>query len=441
MKLQSRSGGTSPFKVERFELKLNNTSTEMGTTLNMPLEPPLNQLPDLRFIPHRVGESMEADQSVEVDSPDGKTGTATIGCYDGGAWTTLTVEAVLEGGLRVKGKLLTPTGPEEILIPKRKPDSKIATAWLVQYGNLEDTADHEPQSGNRRLGDGLTAYEEYRGVIAGTEYKKLKPTVKEVGIKATIDDYGVFNYGIRMFEGATSMETVKFLPEEIPIDRQLNSNGGYAQEHKQFALWMIVDAIREMDPEGNLRPVVGKAYGGPNIPELIEKIVIDTGQVGIGYRDLYSAYQSVNAQLPFSEKDYWGTTIAHEMGHGVYVYHHGPSIAAPQDVKAEENNIPPYSVRDENGRLQALPYYILGRTGKPGSQQSGDLSCFMTYNPCFDWALHDHRLAYEYFQVPLLALGTKMCKATTGTSINANGKYFGNAAPGRGNCISQIKLK
>ena len=39
MKLQSRNGGNSPFKVARFELKLENTSSESGTTLNMPVDP------------------------------------------------------------------------------------------------------------------------------------------------------------------------------------------------------------------------------------------------------------------------------------------------------------------------------------------------------------------------------------------------------------------
>ncbi len=441
MKLQSRNGGNSAFKVSRFELKLNNTSSEMGTTLNMPLDPPLQQLPDLRFLGHNIGESNEADQSMEVNSEDGRTGTATIGCYDGGAWTTLTVEAVLEGGFRVKGKLLTPTGPEEIPIPKRKPDSKIATAWLTQYGNLADTADREQITGNGHKGDGLTAYEEYRGVIAGGNYTKLKPTIKEVGLKAIIADYKIFDYGIKMFENATSLETVKFIPAEIPDDRRLNSNAGYANEHKQYALWMKIEVIREFDPQGNLRPVAGKAYGGPDIPEMIEKIVIDTNQIGPGYRELFASYQSVNAQLPFSKEDYWGTTIAHEIGHGVNVYHHGISKDVPTDVIAEENSTPPYFVRDVTGRLLRLPLDILGKIGRPGTQQSGDLSCFMAYNPCFDWALHDHRLSFEYYQVPLLSLGTKMCKITTGTSINAGGKYFGNAGPGRGNCIKQIKLK
>ena len=378
-----------------------------------------------------------------MNSPDGKTGTATIGCYDGGAWTTLTVEAILEGGFRVKGKLLTPTGVEQIPIPKRSPDSKIATAWLAQYGSLNDTADHETIPGQGHKGDGLTTYEEYRGVIAGGNYKKLNPLKKELGLKATISDYKVFDFGIGLFSNASRIDTIKFIPEELPDDKQLNNNAGYANEHRQYALYLKIDVIREYDPEGNLRNVAGKAYGSPNIPELIEKIVIDTAQVGSGFREHQRNYRSVNATLPFSQDEYWGQVIAHELGHGVFIPHHGPSKPVPRNVEAVKNHTPPYIVRDENGQVVSLPWTIAGSVGKRGTQESGDLTCFMAYYPCFEWALHDHRNANEYFMVStaLTALGKRLCTSIAGTGMNTGGKYFGDADPGRGNCMAHIKMK
>ncbi|MBL0337282.1 MAG: hypothetical protein IPP73_18715 [Chitinophagaceae bacterium] len=96
LKVQGRNGGVSSLTAVSFELKLSNTSREPGTTLNMPLQPSANQLHDIRFIPHTIGESIDEDQNIEINSADGKTGTATLASYDGGGWTTLTAVAVLE---------------------------------------------------------------------------------------------------------------------------------------------------------------------------------------------------------------------------------------------------------------------------------------------------------------------------------------------------------
>ena len=148
LKVVGRNGRPSPIKAVRFELKLSGTSREPGITLNYPLKPSNKQLPDIRFIPHRVGESVDEDQSVTVESTDGVSGVATVASYDGGGWSTLTAEAVLEGGARIKGHLNSLSGPQEVLLPKRDPGKKIGSIWLASHGNPGELDDIEKRGSN-----------------------------------------------------------------------------------------------------------------------------------------------------------------------------------------------------------------------------------------------------------------------------------------------------
>ncbi len=454
MKLQSRNGGNSPFKVSRFELKLINTSSEKGTTLNMPLVPSPDQLPDLRFLAHQIGESIEADQSMEVNSEDGRTGTATIGCYDGGAWTTLIVEAVLDGGFRVKGKLLTPTGAEEIPIPKRKPDSKIATAWLTQYGNLADSADHEIIPGNGHKGDGLSAYEEYRGVFRQNEYKKLDPVKKELGIKMTQQDAQTFRSGISWFKNASKIEIIEFGPDEIGNDRKLNPNHQTSHRYQQYVLHMM-NGQTENNAAGENRP----ADLSTMLPQQSELVVINLNWINTFYPLQETEARNDGITMPYTKEELLASTVAHEIAHGCDVNHHGDGSHVAQGRTAYEDSNPPFHIfKFRNGVLREIPvaewpmdqglnkrkYDIFGKTGVKQNQESGNLSCLMTYTSMYNWAFKQAADgSLHYYMVPLLPVGKIFCTNAAGTGLNRepNSNYFGNAATGRGNCLGQLRLK
>ncbi len=224
LNVQGRNRGNPSLKAVRFELHLNNTSKEPGTTLNAPLNTSSNQLPDIRFLQHSIGESIDEDQFIKITCEDGKTGTATIASYDGGGWTTLTAVAILEGGIRIEGTLLTPAGIKEIPIPKRDPASHIATAWLTANGNPGEMDDKESKTGNPNMGDGLTAYEEYRGVITQGEFRRLKATEKELGVMVKRAEADQFEEGIKWLENASGLTVIRFDETEIGADRRPNKN-------------------------------------------------------------------------------------------------------------------------------------------------------------------------------------------------------------------------
>jgi len=456
LEVQAKNGRPPSLKVARFELKLSGTSRERGITINYPIKPAKDQLPDIRFLPARIGESVEEDQSVTVTSSDGQTGVATIASYDGGGWSTLTAEAVLEGGIRIKGHLLSPTGVDQIPIPKRDPAKKIGTAWLNANGNPGERDDTE-QDVNTNKGDGLTAYDEYRGVMAfdpnspsgaGPTFTRLDPRKKELGVRVDKADAKFFSKGIDLFESASGIQVIRFSETEISDDRRLNANGRWAHDFDQFVLKL---------EEGDLG---GKAVGQnvpitklKKLPAESERIVIDNVAHRQSYDAQLAAAQAAKVPMPYTEEENLANTIAHEIAHGVGVDHHGEPADVAQNRIAFANNQPPYEIHltptgppmtnlPADGLLLGGNTGMAGNSGTPSNEESGDLSCIMAYTSMYNWSFHvGAGGTLVYYQVPILPVGKTFCRSRKGTDINALPGYFGDATQPYGDCMSQFKLR
>lgn len=438
LELKDRNGRPASEKAKSFELILSNTSKEKGITINMPLTPAAQQLPDLRFQPQQGAVITQDGQLMTIYCPAGCVTTSfKIACFDGGAWTTLTAKAVLETDT-IKGNLLESGGDEEILIPKRNPESKIATAWLNQNGNPGEMDDKESSDQNYYNGDGLTAYEEYRGVISKGRFKRLDPKKKEVGIDIIRPDLSFFSEGIKLFENATKLTAVIFHEDlnEIGPDRRLNKNAETNHDYDQYVLRLYKS---EIPKEG----VMGKAYGGPATPAKTFAVVIDYPEI-VGIHLYWESYaRTFNMQpMPFTLKEFTATIIAHELGHGVNCWHHGGSRKGPIDT-ARRNSNPAIHIFSNNRReikeITIRPYTLDKDIGMQGNQQSGDLSCVMVYSPSNEWAYHMSGGDHIYYMVPVLPIAKSMCNSGSGTSINSTPNYFGNAT--RGNCLAQVNLR
>jgi hypothetical protein len=443
LKIQGKNGKPLKSRAESFELTLNNTSIEPGITINYPAEPDVKQLPDLRFLPLANLESVDEDQFISVGSVDGTTGKAFIGSYDGGGWTTLTAEAVLKDGRHIQGRLLVPTGETAVRIPKRDPKSHIAESWLKANGNPGELDDKENSKGNSNDGDGLTAYEEYRGVISEGKFKRLDPKKKEVGILASERDFALFNEGLSWFKNASNLQPVRFDfdKDEIRFDGKLNSNNNTDHTYDQYAIYILNGGAGG----GGTLGITYTKTNAPDIPAQIIGVVID-------WSAIQSAYQRrINEAKPstpkFTLQEYLAQTIAHELGHSVNVWHHGDDIRFNYDARTQ--TWPSYhpmagdSIFDRNGNLITKRPYPLDDVGGPnGTVEGGDISCLMNYYPYYSWGItRGANGAYVFYQEPLLRLGRMFCTSGSGTGINATKFYFGNADPSRGNCFRQIKLK
>jgi hypothetical protein len=434
LKVYGRNGQPPASKAKSFELTLSNTSKEPGITINSPLVP-LTTLPDLRFLPQANAGIGEEFQLAKVKCTDGASGDISIGAFDGGAYATLTAVAILEDNSRIEGHLLISGGNTGIPIPKRPAGSKIAVAWLVANNNPGDMDDNETSTGNTNDGDGLTAYEEYRGVISEGGFHRLDPHKKEVGVKMKRAEITIFSDGLSKFENATGLKVIRFGENEIGQDRRFNKNFLTAHIYNQNALFL---------QKGTLTSDLGKSFGGPAIPKQVSKTVIDQNRIMLSYQDRLAEARSINTALTYTEKDLFATVTAHELCHSVNVKHHGS--LAPNSLNLEIQPGRPVRIFDYNGiEIIRRPYPITGRGGDTGNEQSGDVNCFMLNNALCDWAVKTTPDSMFFYEVPLIPLGTSLCTKPNGTGLNslkdANGnyKYFGDAA--NGNCLSQIKLK
>lgn len=433
--LQDIGGGSSTVKAKSFELRLINTSKQPGICLNAPFTPPAPKH-DLRFLPQDGATVSPDGQFIKIPCDDGENGEAVIASFDGGGWTVLNAEAILENNTRIKGVLMQDKSKKDIPIPKNNTGGKIAERWLADNGNPGEMDDEETSPGNTNNGDGLSAYEEYRGFIAEGRYKRLDPQVKELGIKIKKTDLPIFGDGLKKFENVTGFKAVLFYENEIPVNRRINQNGAYANIYKQFALNLEKGSLpaRQM----------AKAFGSPGTPSVVNPVRFDPGQISQAYQDNQADAGSMNTTLPYSEKEFTAHIVAHELAHGVNAAHHG-SID-PVDLASntiDTNSIPrpvPFvRVFRYNGTEFTYPCVIGGTTGVPGNAESGDLSCIMCETSLCSWVAHETPTVTFFYEVPIIPLGNRLCTFSNGTGINAGGKYFGDA-PG-GKCIEQLKLK
>ncbi len=433
LELRSTNGQPLSLRAKNFELTLTNTSREPGITINYPVTPGANQLPDLRFLPMGVGESIIPDQFLSIPCHDGSTGKASIGSYDGGGFTTLTAVAILEDNTRLEGHLLISGGNTQIPIPKRPAGSDIGIAWLVAHNNPGDGNDIETSIGNTNIGDGLTAYEEYRGVILAGGFRRLNPHKKELGVWGKRTDMALFPDGFAWFENASGIKVLRFDETEIGTNKRLNKNVSTSHSYDQFVLKIEKNSL----PDGEF----GKTFGGPGIPSGISKTIIDIDQATRKYQNTVRYYNTLNIPVPYTLAEFVAKTVAHELGHGVNIKHHGPNGSPINlNITVSVPNPAMHVYLPTGAELTDPHYHLLGSAGNAGEQASGDINCMMNYLPGYDYSAKDiNGVLYFYIVPDDLHIGRIFCTSQAGTGINTRPNYFGNAP--EGNCLSQIKLK
>jgi hypothetical protein len=439
LKIQKIGGGASPLKAKKFELKHTGTSTEPGITINAPLKPLSvdDELPDIRIMPAATGKIEIGGQEMTIEC-NCLTATVNLAAFDGGGYTTLTVEALLEDNTTVKGQLLATGGETDILIPKRDPGTFIASSWLQANGKPGDTDDKEQLPNNSHPGDGLTAYEEYRGVISEGKFKRLDPQKMELGVWMKKTDQPLFSGGLSLFESATKVKVVRFLDNEINTDRKLNPNSKTAHDMIQF-----VEKLENGNLGGDVMGANQPIDVLVKLPEQSERVVIDVNGIKSAYRIQAQMARANGLQLPYTDQEDLANTVAHELAHGISVNHHGLPSKEGDSVVINSGGFTVYRIYASDGStVNDRPYTIRGNIGTQGNDESGDLSCIMAYTSLYQWVKREvANGTIEYRALEPLPVGKTLCDTKTGDSsnLNYNNQYFGTAT--YGNCQSFIRLK
>lgn len=439
----------SPSMKRHITLRFVRRSSEPGRNMNTDLEDGPQNAPDL-FMgqQHHRGAKCSDDPMQLAEYGTCRTLEEEneyifrISSHDDGAYGA--VEAACDGcvALRPVGSKRFgrsggfPIGIEEpdpekraTLVPRDDNGNRISDGYPAEKerGTLATEDEDDYPKGNGTKGDGFSAYEEYRGFLdAFDEHFRTSWTRKNLFVE-NLEGYPLFR-----FIEASELDVVR-LRDTQHRQRVVNYNHGFAHLVDQHALRLI------SSPE--LNDAVGRSDGlGP--PKNVEntRIFIRRFRYGAvstrGRRTDTFMPGTVDTIAGGTATRTLGEIVAHELGHGVGMRHHGdsktfeewwlPPAPAGEATQARGN-------RHTGATLcgYTLPAIVL--FGHKHNQASGNLICLMRYP--------HHGVAFKQEDGSVDCRGSSpsadsFCERPDGTGWNSGDRVAGHAA--RGNCKAQI---
>ncbi|MFL5741113.1 MAG: hypothetical protein ACJ75B_12900 [Flavisolibacter sp.] len=278
-----------------------------------------------------------------------------------------------------------------INIPRDIDENRIADGgWTAEGGvAIPDPASNQIDEDNLPLGDkfkgdGLTSYEEYRGFRIkkgdGITHIRTNPGVKDLFV------FNANDLPLNLFreQSGLSVHEISEPQFESIHSRVVNFNFNQ-QTHtlNQKGLYLV-----DKGTHPALLGIANTTTGHPAPPNFVESIYV--------YQARIKTFSGAPRNIDFNSKLL--QVVAHELGHGCNVYHHG-----------EGNPADPTNFNQQHGL------------------RSGNISCIMRYD----------NVDVNHVE----AIGNSFCTSATGTGANANGG-FGDANVNlcRGNCQAQFRV-
>jgi len=450
-----------------FKFILSEVSKEKGIALNNGDEDGF----DYEFEKNQTGfrQAVENSDGWEIETEDKQVeATVSIEAKDYGAWAKLKAQVQVAG---VWSDCKTDDNKTHITLPYDKDEDHIADFWEKKYNIYSEKAtgdnDKKPEDvgDSAEPGDGFSNYEEYRGFYINGIWDDTDPTYKDIFI------YDELGFGVGLF---TELDLAVSLinQTEFDDDRFVNFNRGYGtldSQDGQKGLYLrggfvegamgFAEGIGCPNVMGYITvdcltiwkhaifEVMGKSTDMYEYEEIKDG---DTSRAQGSVMRVFDTYYDVtitkapieyNASIEEAFLKSRNETIAHELGHGVNLTHHGEDSQIIRDNFGLENHLENYN--DEDPLLEYLP----GDTAITGGIWSGDVRCVMRYGSPANYLGWDNKI-YAYPDNEGEASRTSYCTGKEGTGINAlpqrteDGKPYpvaGNAT--KGACKGMVDLK
>ena len=374
----------------KFRFTLYDVSREPGIALNDGTD----LIKDQPGLDLKFSDEQATTMTTPVRTSDGWTvetsataasAAVSVTALDYGAWGKLKAEVNVDGEWY---ECLSPDGKASVTLPLDTNGNHIWDTWERNSGvwgkPAAEDGDETPEGAGK--GDGFSNFEEYRGFMVAGTWVSTDPAAKDLFV---FDEAG---WGTGVFF-KTGILIYQIDQDDMNSKRVVNFNRGTSTAGAQKALHVKDDRL----PPG----ILGLTYIGS--PNQTHEVLLDL------------------QQLKAESADAIGSIIAHELGHGVGVEHHGD-----------------YTERTCHGGPKGL-------YAPQGGAWSGDRGCVMSYSAALYYAGWDGK-CYDYTWPS--EFGTAFCSARTGTGLNAGPKHMADGHPlpvsgnaTHGNCLHQLRLK
>jgi len=426
-----------PKSVSKYKIELLNTSCESGVDLNWPPKEVAKSDFDLRIDASTgpITLSDEQGQSAETKENNLEDFVIRVNSRDWGGYSGLRVTAQLKDGGSVVAHVRGQSGQRELAIPKDDNGNHIADAWEHEFNLQNDDASADEDTtpaGDGTNGDSIALYDEYRGFHIRGKHERLSPNIKDLFV------WDSSNLGSGVY-GDTSGVSVHL----ISVSERSTSGGGKndnvvtpnGSHGSVYALWLQQGNIGD----GGVGETLSDG-GVTTTPAHVRVITIDANLIA-------AAYGSEAASELRS-------TIAHELGHGTNLPHHGdgPDYQTGDVVcRKPDGTVRNFlcSAKSKNGVGAANTDCF--QVAAKGGMFSGNDKCLMRYdmtnffedpNGNCQWKHNGKTVTGSlYGQDPP---GMTLCDDPRGTGVNDSTNPHnkaGDASPGRGACSRKLRLK
>ncbi|MCJ7821328.1 MAG: hypothetical protein MUP53_09000, partial [Bacteroidales bacterium] len=373
---------------------LFEVTTEPGTCMNSKDE---NKEPDLDFFHPDNSETKFSiierteDGFVAETSKPVKNISINVASRDFGAWGKLKAEAGFEG---LWQPVLTEDGKDHIVIPVDEAGGKenqIADKFEKDSGLDAGVNPKLDEEGPEKRGDGLSAYEEYRGFLIGRGDQHHRTSPKEPDLFLNTDSQRLKSHIMRIQDNFPAGIQVHLINDNQYKNRlEINPNKNLHNLVVQHGL-----LLKEMDlGEG----VLGETLGECDSPKSCTYAAIDIDR----------HYLS-----PIFKIRHLYNTIVHEIMHGISLDHHG----------RDHMYISQEAVYYADQRIRDYIYPIALYDGA----SSGDVSCVMSYGQSIYYQDAPGQIAVDDQHRPIPFIDTMdkikysyLCTRKTGTGAGEN---------------------
>lgn len=223
--VDTTTGKPPDVQVKGVDFRLVGVSAIPGVCGNWPAktDKAYETKPDLFFAPKYNRTISAEQQEIKLDKQHWMD-KVIVSSRDFGAYGSLKATIELEQGDPLEAQY-EKLDRDELPLPLDEDKNHIADAWKPGL-NLNENADDENTPSMRRKGDGLTVYEEYRGLLISEgrhpipaddeKHVRLDPKQREliVVIEVTAAEAPIVEAGIRIFEKASGIKVLAVASED-----------------------------------------------------------------------------------------------------------------------------------------------------------------------------------------------------------------------------------